>query len=114
MMEILDRNYLFDNLGRDRGLLREIVGLFFESSGEILEAIHVDVRQADHEALRRDAHQLRGALANVGAQAAAEAALVLETIGRNGALSGIEDALGTLDLEMDRLTPELRSLAESV
>jgi HPt (histidine-containing phosphotransfer) domain-containing protein len=111
-MEILDRNYLFDNVGRDPELLREIVDLFFQSSGEILEAIHVDVRRADHEALRRDAHQLKGALANVGAQAAAEAAMVLETIGRNGVLSGIEGALGTLDREMERLTPELQSMAD--
>lgn len=111
-MEILDRDYLFENVGRDPELLAEIVDLFFESSGEILEAIRAAVRQADHEALQRDAHQLKGALANVGAQAATEAAFALETLGRSGALSGAEIALGTLDREMERLTPELRALAD--
>lgn len=110
-MEILDRDYLYENVGRDPELLREIVDLFFESSGGILDGIRAAVRAADHEALRRDAHQLKGALSNVGAKAAAEAALVLETIGRNGVLSGIEDAMGALDREMERLTPELQALA---
>ncbi|MBZ0269307.1 Hpt domain-containing protein [bacterium] len=113
-MEILDREYLFNIVGQDPELLREIVDLFFESSSEIVEGIHAAVRNADHEALYRDAHQLKGSLANVGAQAAAEAARVLELIGRNGVLSGIEDALSTLDREMERLTPELRALAGSV
>jgi len=112
-MEIIDREYLYENVGRDPALLREIIDLFFESSGDIVAGIHAAVRKADHEALRRDAHQLKGSLANVGAQAAAEAARVLEAIGRNGVLSGIEEAVHTLDREMERLEPELRALAEN-
>ena len=109
-MEILDREFLLRNLEGDRELLKEIVDLFFESSGEILDSIREAVKSAHHEDLNRTAHQLKGALANVGAQAAAAAALELETLGRNGVLTGIEDAMSSLDAEMERLQPELQSL----
>lgn len=112
-MEILDRDFLLNNVGGDRELLREILDLFFETSDEILDAVRAAVKSADHESLHRSAHQLKGALANVGAEAAAEAARELESLGRNGILSGIEDALVSLDLEIERLTPQLHSLADA-
>ena len=112
-MDILDREFLLDNVGGDTELLREIIDLFFESTGEILDSIRAAVTKADNDSLHRSAHQLKGALANVGAKAATDSALELETLGRNGVLSGLEDAMDALDQEMTRLTPELQSLAAS-
>jgi len=109
-MEVLDREFLRGNVYGDQELLREIVDLFFESSGEIVESIRDAVRSADHTLLNRSAHKLKGALANVGAQAAAAAALELERLGRHGVLTGVEDALDHLIAEMERLTPELQAL----
>jgi len=110
-MDILDREFLLDNVGGDRDLLREILAVFFESSDEILGEVRAAVRKGDSGALHRTAHQLKGALANLGARAASEAARELEILGREQVLSGVEDSLDALDREIQRLLPELRSLA---
>ena len=112
-MEILDREHLIENVDGDPELLEEIVSLFFESSEEILEAIRQAVKGADPGALNASAHQLKGALANVGAKAATEAAYELEKMGKAGTMSGLESAMGTLETEMTRLEPELQALVRS-
>ncbi len=112
-MEILDRDHLFDNVDGDPELLEEIVSLFFESTSEILETIRAAVTQANSESLNSSAHQLKGALANVGAKAATEAANDLENMGRSGMLTGLERAMQSLETEMSRLEPELQELVRS-
>jgi HPt (histidine-containing phosphotransfer) domain-containing protein len=112
-MDVLDRQQLIQNVDGDPELLEEIVSLFFESSGEILTALRDSVRSADGPGLHASAHQLKGALANVGARAAAQAAYELERMGKAGELTRLEEALTSLEEEMDRLEPELRGLVRS-
>ena len=110
-MEVIDKRFLLENIDGDQELLREIVDLFFDSSGAILNELREAVRSADHDALRQAAHRLKGALANLGATAATAAAAELETLGRNGMLTGLEEAWFALNQELERLEPELRSMA---
>jgi two-component system sensor histidine kinase/response regulator len=112
-MEILDRRLLLDNVAGDRELLAEIVTLFLENSRDLLAGLHEAADSGDAEAIHRKAHQLKGALANLGAQAAAESACRLETAGRDKRLEGVPDAVRQLEEEMERLGPELASLVES-
>ncbi len=109
-MEVLDRAFLLENVDNDQELLAEIVELFLESTPDIVKNIRAAVTKADPEALNRSAHQLKGALANVGAKAAAAAASNLESLGRSGTMTGLEDAMSSLESELDRLEPELKSL----
>ena len=113
-METLDRELLLQNVDGDAELLREIVELFFESSDEIVRNLKTAVTGADADAVNRSAHQLKGALANVGACAAADAAARLEKLGRGGRLEGAGEALTSLEGELARLGPELRGLAASL
>ncbi len=112
-MDILDRDHLIDNVDGDPELLEEIVDLFFESSVEILDTIQAAVMKADAESLNASAHQLKGALANVGAKAATAAASELEQLGRAGTMTGLETAWESLETEMNRLEPELQELVRS-
>jgi len=109
-MEVLDREHLLHNVDGDRALLEEIVRLFFDSSVPILESVRAAVTRADADTLHKSAHQLKGALANVGAKAAAAAANELESLGRRGTMTGLEQALATLETELERLTPCLERL----
>ena len=113
-METLDREQLLQNVDGDAELLREIVELFFESSVEIVQNLRVAVTDENADGVNRTAHQLKGALANVGACAAADAAARLEKLGSGGALAGAGDVLTSLEGELARLAPELRSLAASL
>lgn len=53
-------------------------------------------RQDDMLSLGKDAHQLKGAAANLGAKSIAEAALKLEQIGKSGESFGCDKALEEL------------------
>ena len=59
------------------------------------------------------AHQLKGALSNLGATGATRAAAELEQLGRRQSMTGLEDALASLEQEMDRLGPALRELCRA-
>ena len=112
-MEILDRRMLLDNVDGDGKLLREIVDLFFDTSEDVLDAIRIAATRADADSLNENAHQLKGTLANLGARAASQAALRVETLGREGNLTGVAEAVSALEDEMSRLAPELKGLAEA-
>jgi HPt (histidine-containing phosphotransfer) domain-containing protein len=112
-LEILDPDLLLENVDGDRELLAEIVGLFFESSRDLHGALRKAVSRGDSDAVHRSAHQLKGALANVGAKAATQAAQELETLGRRRSMAGLEDALFALEHELGRLKPALEELIRS-
>lgn len=63
------------------------------------------IRQAmqseDSETLGNDAHQFKGAAANLGAKAIANAALELEQIGKSGSLEGAQEAFDRLEQTID-------------
>jgi hypothetical protein len=56
---------------------------------------------------------LRGSVANFGAGEAVEAASLLESLGKSGELSGADEALALLELEMRRLRASLLGLEDS-
>ena len=113
-MDILDRDLLFQNVDGDAELLREIVDLFYESSREIVGNLRQAVSSQDGDEVNRTAHQLKGALANVGAEAAAAAAGALESAGRTGETTVFPDAFVKLESELERLQPELNEFVESL
>ncbi len=113
-MEVFDCDSLLGNLGGDRDLAVEIVAVLRNSTPTILENVRTAAAKGDADALRRSAHQLRGALASVGAQASSEAAARLERCGREPELRDVAEAIDALDREMQRLAPELDTFVRGV
>jgi len=107
----LDPDLLIRNLDGDSALLARVVALFFETTDPILSSLRADAAAGDAEAVARSAHALRGALANVGAEAGAHEARRLETLARRGALDDARAALVVLENELARLRPALERLA---
>ena len=66
-----------------------------------LEKIDQALALADAPALRDEAHQLKGIMANIGARAAADACGLLEDRGRRGDLEAAGDARAALHPEID-------------
>jgi two-component system sensor histidine kinase/response regulator len=54
------------------------------------------LKSNDAETLGSDAHQFKGAAANMGAKAMAHAAFQLEQIGKSGSIEGADEAFGQL------------------
>ncbi|MEJ2154210.1 MAG: Hpt domain-containing protein [Desulfobacteraceae bacterium] len=55
------------------------------------------LQSKDFDTLGSDAHQFKGAAANLGAKAIAHAALLLEQIGKSGSLEGAQEAFHLLE-----------------
>ena len=88
-------------------MLREIVGLFLLETPELQTAIRDSIARGDGKALEHAAHSVKGAVSSFGAQAACQAALKLEVMGREGDLTQAVRACAELDREIGHLTRAL-------
>jgi PAS domain S-box-containing protein len=108
----VDMEGVFERLGEDRGIIQEVIGVLLREVPKLMSSIRSSVDTHDAPGLARAAHSLRGALLNVGATAAALAALEVEQLGKAGDLGRAEPACATLVHEVDRATTALRAYVE--
>jgi len=107
--EVFDRDDLLSRVEGDRDQMREIIDLFLRSCPGSMRDIRRAVAKRDGEALERAAHSLKGALANLGAPAAAGAAQALEEIGQKRTRTRAAGLLADLETEIRHLK---RALAD--
>jgi len=116
--ETIDRAAALARCGGDLDLLREVAQLFLDNASLLMFEIRKAVDGRDAPTLARAAHTLKGSVANFGADAASKAALRLEKLARGagpgGEMPGLEEALATLEAEMERARPELSALASQL
>jgi len=96
----------------DEVLLKTLAGLFIEKHAEWLAAIEHALADEDCPQLARTAHSLKGAVGTLGCRGAFEAALSLETMGRQADLTGAERAWQELTRKMAELRSGLGVLLE--
>jgi HPt (histidine-containing phosphotransfer) domain-containing protein len=107
----LNRALALERVGGDEDLLREIAGLFLEDYPSLIRMIQQALAESDAHNLERAAHSLKGSIANFGSDAAYQAALDLEQIGRSNKLDGAADAYARLADVMSHVCPELEALS---
>jgi signal transduction histidine kinase/FixJ family two-component response regulator len=110
----LDRGDLLGSVEGDEQVLLKILHKFNLEVGPMLAAVRDAVRDKDALALERTAHALRGSFGVLRAEAAAEAALRLEMIGRSRELSGAESACDVLNEAIVRVERELSALEKQL
>jgi HPt (histidine-containing phosphotransfer) domain-containing protein len=108
----LDRALALERVGGDTELLQEVARLFLDDCPNSIASIRSAIEAQDAKALERAAHNLKGAVANFGAEATVHAARRLEEMGRTGQLDQVETAFQALKAALERLTPELTALAD--
>jgi HPt (histidine-containing phosphotransfer) domain-containing protein len=106
--KVLDLQALSESVAGNHELLNEILGIFLEDYPTLLSQITDAVRRKSPDDLRIAAHSLKGMVAGLGASFAYEAALRMETMGRNLDMSYSEEALVSLDRELKRVEEMLR------
>ncbi len=99
----IDWSIAQSNTGEDAALLDNIIQLFQTESAHMLAEIHRAIDASDPSQLRRAAHLLKGSAAIFGALPVVDAALRLETMGREGNLASATEALAHLELQTSRL-----------
>ena len=109
---MLDRHEILQRVGNNRKLLRKMIAAFFQECPQLLDGIRKALAARDAATLRRVAHTIKGAVSTFGTREATAAALRLETMGREEALAGAEEARAALEQSIDRLHPVLTALGE--
>ena len=110
--EILDRKELLQRIDHDFELLQELIELFLEDCPSQMAETHDSLQAQDSGGVQKAAHTLKGAVGNFCAQAAFDAAFVLEVSGANGDLSNGSEQFKRLQFEMDQVVSALGQLQE--
>ncbi len=101
----VDLNAALQIVDGDRELLQEAVELFLEQDcPRQLKALRDGLERQDAQAVKAAAHGIKGAASNLGGRAVSDVALRLETMGREGDITGAEDVLEELEAELGRFT----------
>jgi len=107
---LFDREAALARMGGDAELLKELAALFVEDYPRSLAKLHTALECEDTKAFQDLAHGMKGVVANFGAQAAVEAALSLEKLGREGRLGEAHAPLAELEQVLALLKSDLGSL----
>jgi len=100
---VFDQQATLARVQGDREMLQEIARLFLVEAPELLATIRESIARGDSQALARAAHSVKGTVESFGAQAAREAALRLEMMGRGGDLTQAAPACTALEQEVAHL-----------
>jgi two-component system sensor histidine kinase/response regulator len=100
---VFDEDVLVNLLGGDREAAAEIAQTFLKDAPRQLAALREALVAGDAPLTRRKAHTLKGASANVGAEALRAAACRAETAAANGDLAMIDSLLPELETQLARL-----------
>ena len=95
--EVFDQEALVERLMGDVELASEIISDFLEDAPRQIAALHDALEGADAPLVRRQAHTLKGASANIGAVALQQAAYEMEVAGEEGDLEKAHGALQAVE-----------------
>jgi CheY-like chemotaxis protein/HPt (histidine-containing phosphotransfer) domain-containing protein len=110
---ILDETSLLEECDHDKALLRRMVEIFDRDVRDRLPRLRAAVHAADADAVKQEAHALKGGVGNFFARAAYDTAHDLEKMGAAGNLSNARATLQTLESQLESLRRKLEELLQS-
>ena len=102
-LPVFDRPGMLERLMNDEALAAIILDRFRESAPRQVAAVRTALAAGDADGIRRAAHSLKGAAANVGGERVRRAAFELEQAGQAGDLQAAGTILAGLEQEFSRL-----------
>lgn len=112
-LPVFDPVQFRDQMGGDKELIKEIVGLFFEDSFGQLQRIRTMLDSGDTANVSTLAHSLKGALGSLHAARAHCCAAILEKAAAAGDTPRVKRTFAALEKAMDELALELRAIEAS-
>jgi len=100
---IIDPAVAMQHVEGNEDLIKEMVGIFFEESSDMLKKIEDGIASADAKLVERSAHTLKSSSAMFGAKRARAAAFELEKAGKAGELSRAPELFDRLNEEIEQL-----------
>ncbi len=98
-LPLFKREDLIDRLGGRVELLDKFITMFLKGLEEPLRNLRDAVHNGDHETVHRMSHGIKGSAANIGALRICQAAMELDTMGKQGDVSNAHQQLQILEAE---------------
>jgi two-component system sensor histidine kinase/response regulator len=101
-------------LSRERGdaLVNRVVSAWVDDTPQCLRALHQTIAERDAPGMRKVAHSLKSASANVGADGFARLCRQLEQLARDEAIAGASGILNDMEQEFHAVRHSLQALVE--
>jgi HPt (histidine-containing phosphotransfer) domain-containing protein len=109
---VVDRKAILESLDNDSQFLETLIGIFLTDCPGLLNEIRVAVIARDAGQIMRAAHVLKGSVSFFGPVKAVQAAQVLESMGKEANLEGIDEAFSTFEREMASVSLALEEIAK--
>ena len=93
-------------------VLSEVTAIFLDGYAELIDELAEAVKAGDLDTTVKVAHRLKGELGTLGATRAFEAGQEVVTLGRARDVEGVRRAFTWFQQEMERVEPELVTLAQ--
>jgi PAS domain S-box-containing protein len=106
----IDRGALKELTGGDAEFERELAETFVSSADQCLAEIIAALKASDYDTVRKRAHSLKGASANIHARELSQAASSLENAVRENALPAIDGLVTELSEKLAAVNAELRQV----
>ena len=106
-----DGNKLLHELGEDQEAYRRLIGLFLETTPELVSRLGAALESGDAGALGSAAHTLKGSLLQFGEEPSRQLALRIEQLASAGDLAGARPVVAELEATVQAFTEELRRVA---
>ncbi len=116
-MKILDPaalKNLRDMVGGDTEFIVELVNVFFGEAPKLLSDMRQALESKDAVLLHRAAHSLKSSSAEFGATALSGSCRELESMGRNGVFSGVDELLGRAEAEYAQAKVALETMCHDL
>ncbi len=108
--EIFDRTALLDRLDGDEDLVKVVLGTFEQDAIDLITSLKATVESRDAQTIRKTAHTLKGAAANIGAVALQELAHQIEDAGKADKMEKAIPLIGSLDEQFEALKKATQSI----
>jgi two-component system, sensor histidine kinase and response regulator len=106
-----DPQALWDRLGGDMELLRELVEIFLGECPGLLRDIAAAIREGSFDDVRKFSHKLKGSALQFSGKGVAAVAASLEKMGQAKSLRGADQVFSDLEHEVAVLSQSLQSIA---
>jgi PAS domain S-box-containing protein len=101
---VFDRAGLMERLMDDEDLARQVIECFLQDTPRQLEALRDYLKSEDAPGVRRQAHTINGAAANIGGEALRAVAIEIEMAAKAGDLAAVMARLAGLTAQFNRLS----------
>jgi len=109
---VVERQTLLESMENDAEFLKTVIGIFLSDCPGMVAGIRTAVAARDPAQIMSTSHALKGSVSFFGAKSAVEAARILESMGKQEKLEGVDEALGVLEQEMALVSFALESIAK--